>query len=242
MTSTLFIFLLIPVSAILAGGLLKTFFPVGDKIRNTIMLFAAGVVFSVVAVEILPDVIKYHHPFNSITGFTLGLISMLLIKSAQQKMEAAGHITKNEHLGLPWPLLAGFMIDVFVDGWLTGIGFSAGASEGKLLSIALSVEAFTLAIAAITLLQTKAISKRQGIVATVILLGIFLISSVSGSLLLNFLSKSVMEGFLSFGLSALLFLVTEQLLIEAHDNKESPWQTSAFFIGFLIFMILGMYE
>ena len=45
---------------------------------------------------------------------------------------------------------------------------------------------------------------------------------------------------LSFGLSALLFLVTEGLLTEAHEEKETFWHTSAFFGGFLLFLILGM--
>lgn len=49
-----------------------------------------------------------------------------------------------------------------------------------------------------------------------------------------------MEIVLSFGLSALLFIVTEELLKEAHEEKETVWYTSAFFVGFLLFLILGM--
>lgn len=49
-----------------------------------------------------------------------------------------------------------------------------------------------------------------------------------------------MEVVLPFGLSALLFLVTEELLVEAHKEEESLWLTSAFFGGFLLFLILGM--
>jgi zinc transporter, ZIP family len=45
---------------------------------------------------------------------------------------------------------------------------------------------------------------------------------------------------LSFGLVALLFLVTEELLTEAHEEKETPFQTVCFFAGFLLFLILGM--
>jgi len=45
---------------------------------------------------------------------------------------------------------------------------------------------------------------------------------------------------LSFGLAALLFLVTEELLTEAHEGPESPWLTSSFFLGFLVFLLLGM--
>jgi ZIP family zinc transporter len=45
---------------------------------------------------------------------------------------------------------------------------------------------------------------------------------------------------LSFGLAALLFLVTEELLIEAHEETETPLLTLSFFVGFLLFLLLGM--
>ncbi len=37
---------------------------------------------------------------------------------------------------------------------------------------------------------------------------------------------------IAFGTAALLFLVTEELLTEAHEVKESPLMTSAFFYRF----------
>ena len=49
-----------------------------------------------------------------------------------------------------------------------------------------------------------------------------------------------MELVLSFGLSALLYLVTEELLVEAHSEEDKPMYTGTFFLGFLISLILGM--
>ncbi len=45
---------------------------------------------------------------------------------------------------------------------------------------------------------------------------------------------------IAFGTAALLFLVTEELLTEAHEVKESPLMTSAFFIGFLAVFLLEL--
>jgi ZIP family zinc transporter len=45
---------------------------------------------------------------------------------------------------------------------------------------------------------------------------------------------------LAFGAAALMFLVTEELLTEAHEEKETPLLTATFFAGFLAFLILGM--
>ena len=41
---------------------------------------------------------------------------------------------------------------------------------------------------------------------------------------------------------ALLFLVTEELLVEAHETAQAPVLTGAFFAGFLLFLILGMHN
>jgi ZIP family zinc transporter len=41
------------------------------------------------------------------------------------------------------------------------------------------------------------------------------------------------EAAFAFGLMALLYLVTEELLVEAHEKPETAWGTALFFIGFL---------
>ena len=48
-----------------------------------------------------------------------------------------------------------------------------------------------------------------------------------------------MELVLSFGLSALLYLVTEELLVEAHSEEDKPIYTEAFFTWFPYFLDFG---
>ena len=42
------------------------------------------------------------------------------------------------------------------------------------------------------------------------------------------------------GCATLLYLVTEELLVEAHETKDTAFATSMFFVGFLLFLLLGM--
>jgi ZIP family zinc transporter len=49
---------------------------------------------------------------------------------------------------------------------------------------------------------------------------------------------AIITGFLSFGLIALLYLVTEELLVEAHEKPDTPLISAMFFIGFLGLMLL----
>ncbi|MDQ2870249.1 MAG: hypothetical protein M3S32_05865 [Acidobacteriota bacterium] len=49
-----------------------------------------------------------------------------------------------------------------------------------------------------------------------------------------------MEIVLSFGAAALLYLVTEELLYEVHEESETSMGTALFFVGLLDFLIIGM--
>jgi ZIP family zinc transporter len=69
-----------------------------------------------------------------------------------------------------------------------------------------------------------------------------IVGAVLGRTLLADASVHTLAGLLSFGCAALLFLVTEELLIEAHASADTAVTTTMFFVGFLIFLLLGMVE
>ena len=220
----------------IAGGFITIIKKPDGNFRNFILHFAAGVVFSVVAVELLPDVIKEHKPTQVIIGFCTGFIMMIVIRKYSESRET----TKAKKTGLPIGLLVGIGIDIFIDGILLGIGFAAGNKEGMLLAIALSIELLSLGMATATELGNMNVGTKRSFILIGVLSLLFFVSSILGASLLHNLSDSAMEIVLSFGLSALLFLVTEELLLEAHEEKETIWHTAVFFGGFLLFLILGM--
>jgi len=49
----------------------------------------------------------------------------------------------------------------------------------------------------------------------------------------------VLAAILGFGVAALLYLVTEDLLLEAHAPSDTPAITATFFLGFLIPLVLA---
>ncbi len=124
-----------------------------------------------------------------------------------------------------------------MDGLLLDIGFCAGKSEGMLFAFALS---FT-SMARPSDLNEKKIGAKKSIITISILAMVFFVSAVLGGTLLQHVSHTILDLILSFGIAALLFLATEELLIEAHEERETVWHTSAFFGGILLFLILGMY-
>ncbi len=223
---------LIPATAIAAGAALAAFQPPGPFVRSATQHFAAGVVFAAVAGELLPDIMHRGSPGGVFVGFALGTALMLAVKWFSERREA----------GRPGAggLIATVGIDLFIDGIVIGIGFAAGSRQGVLLTVALTIEVLFLGLSAASAL-TRAGASRARVIGVPASLGLLLaIGAVAGAGLLGSLTGAVMEAVLSFGLAALLYLVTEELLIEAHEEPQSPFIAAMFFAGFLLLCMVEM--
>jgi ZIP family zinc transporter len=210
------------------------------------------VVFSVAAVEILPLILHAHAPAIVAMGFAIGVALMLALRQLTRYLErpvpahvapAPGTVAAEATPStgqLPWGLLIAIGVDIFLDGLLLGIGFAAGAKEGTLLAVALAFELFSLGVATAVELQQEAVARARTVGIVALLAGSLLVGATLGLTLLRHATGGLLVFVLSFGLAALLFLVTEELLAEAHSEDESLWLTAAFFVGFLLFLLLGM--
>lgn len=220
----------IPALVALGGGLLATVWKPSHETRSLIQHFAAGVVLAALAVELLPDIANEHAPGPVLAGaFALGSLFMYALKlwtaRLEHRAEAAGAGGSNTGL-----LLATF-IDVATDGFIIGAGFAAGGETGTILALGLSVELLFLGLALVSEANAGwrivAISGALG--ATVLLFALV------GNFLLAGASHALIGGALAFSAAALLYLVTEELLMEAHTVKEKPFSTLVLFAGFLAF-------
>src|SRR5512137_2949465 len=105
----------IPVGAAFIGATIATLRPPGREMRSSIQHFAAGVIFSVVAVELLPEVRRGHDPFEVGWTFAAGLALMLAIEEAVKRFTPPG-----EHAGKGGPSV-GQLVPIGVDLLLDGV-------------------------------------------------------------------------------------------------------------------------
>lgn len=224
-----------PLLLVVAGAIAATF-PPSAKVRSGLLHLAAGVVFAVVAVELIPDLLRDHQPVETVIGFAVGVVAMLGIRQLTESKKSADA----SDASLPMGMLVGVGVDLLVDGVMIGIGFAAGSKEGRMLAIALAVELVSLGLATASSLSKRGITRRRSLLALTTLGSIFLVGAAAGLFLLVRLSPHWLDIVLSFGAAALLFLVTEELLTEAHEERESPMLTAMFFLGFLAFLVVGI--
>ena len=223
---------LIPAAATIFGGAIAVWRTPSETVRSVIQHFAAGVVLAAVAGELLPEMTREHQPLGVVIGFILGVALMLCVKRVAERDEA----TSGGKVGL----LAAVAIDIFIDGLLIGVGFAAGARVGTLLVIALTLELLFLGLSVATSLAQANWGRGRNLLCIASLSGLVVAGASLGSALLGGLSGVALEIMLSFGAAALMYLVVEELLTEAHEVQETPLITVAFFAGFVSLYLLEL--
>lgn len=219
---------LIPIAAAMSGGVFSVWRSPGPKLRSFVQHFAAGVVIAAAAGELLPNVVHENSLWAVAIGGTVGVVVMLAVRQLGRKAEGSAS------------LIATVGVDVLIDGLIVGIGFVAGAREGLLLTIALTIELLFLSLSVSATLGQAEVSSRR-ILATTLGIALLLpVGATAGVTLLSGLSSTFLAAFFTFGLIALLYLVTEELLVEAHEIPDSPLTTAMFFVGFLL--LIGVEE
>lgn len=120
---------------------------------------------------------------------------------------------------------------------MLGLAFDAGRRQGLLLAVALALEFLFLAVSVASAFKKNSpswliLAATLGIAALVPIgaLGAYPISSAP---------KFIQTAAYAFGLIALLYLVVEELLVEAHEKPEAPWVTALFFVGFIALIVLN---
>lgn len=214
-----------PVAAAAIGAAVATLRRPNAAWRSGIQHFAAGVVFAAAAAEVLPGVLHGKSPAATLIGGALGVLTMLGVKAIEARAEG------------PLAVLVAVALDIFIDGLVLGLAFIGGAKAGLLLAIGLTLEILFLGLT-VTESLSKAWTSKARIFATTVAIALLLPVGALVATPVSLLSPVIISGCLSFGLMALLYLVTEELLVEAHETPDNAFIASAFFVGFLALLAI----
>ncbi|MFC3957093.1 ZIP family metal transporter [Halovivax cerinus] len=226
---------MLAVVAALVGGVIAIYRPPTAQMESNVQHFAAGVVFAAVAAELLPDV-HTRAPSVVVVGFAIGVVTMLGVHRLGTYVEKRGIGGK---IAGAASLLVTVAIDMVIDGVLIGVAFLTEPATGVLVAVALAIEVLFLGVTGVIALPEEmgtfrklAVPGSFGVLLLVgVLVGVFALGGVSGT---------PIALVLAFGSAALLYLVTEELLVKAQKVPETPTSTTLFFVGFLLIFLLDM--
>jgi ZIP family zinc transporter len=226
---------MLAVVAAMLGGAIAVYRPPGSQMESNVQHFAAGVVIAAVAAELLPDVHE-EAPEIVVLGFAIGVATMLGIHRLSKKIE-------KRDIGGKFAGAAGLLItvgiDMLIDGVLIGVTFLREAGTGIIIAVALAIEVLFLGVAGVVALPASMGTLRK--LAVPAAFGVLLTVGVTvGVLVLEGVTGAPIAIVLAFGSAALLYLVTEELLVKAQKVPETPTSTTLFFVGFLSIFLLDM--
>ena len=228
-------FTLLPVTAVITGGIISAYRQPSQGLRVIIQHFAAGVVFSAVALQILPELVLKLRIFPLVIGFSLGVVFMIGAEWFIEKLTIG-----NSQVGVRGSGGLAFAsgIDMFIDGLLLGVSFGIGKKQGTMIAIALTIEMLLLGLSVGSSMVRDRVIRSRVIAITTMLASCIVLGAAIGGFLLDGLSGAALVSILAFATSAFLYLVTEELLVEAHKGPGSRLATSMFFVGFLLMMLI----
>ena len=225
----------VPLAIAIGAGVVASFRPVGERLRSAIQHFAGGLIFAAIAVELLPE-IHGAEPVPVALGAAAGVALMLAIRALAERSERNPEANGTDS---GRRLIATIGVDLLIDGLLLGIAFSIGSDQGVLLTLGLTFEVLALALVVSGKLHEAGVSRLKAALTPAALVLLLALGAVLGVSALGGLSGPAFAAVVGFGSVALLYLVVEELLTEAHETPDTPLITASFFGGFLLLLLLG---
>lgn len=108
---------------------------------------------------------------------------------------------------------------------------ASATAAPRTLTIALTLEVLFLGLSLTAELLDRSLPKRIAVGVPFAASLAMAVGAVGGAAVLGGSSHAVLAGVLAFGAAALLHLVTEELLVEAHETPDTNWHAIAFFVG-----------
>ncbi len=226
--------IVVPAAAMVVGAAAGLWKQPGPQLRSGLQHLAAGIIFAAVAIELVPPLLAGPSWVAMAIGFALGVVVMLGIRTvAGEKDSEVGAAGSRS----PASMVAVVGVDLFVDGLLVALALGTGEQGGFVLAAAISFETFSLGLA----IAATLCARRSLLIGTAITTSLLLIAGgILGIMLIGCLSDPWRLGMIAFGTAALLYLVVEELLVEAHEgNSDTNVATSLFFVGFGITLAIA---
>ena len=227
--------LILPAISMVLGGLLGSRLRPGKRFRAVVAHLVGGLVLGIAAADLMPAASDSGHPLALAIGFCLGFSLLLVINAVLEDPD------DNSEQSRPRPMLLlmlPFLIDSLIDGLVVGIS-SKAAEQQWVIPVAVALEMGLATLGLGTLLGRGAGRWRSRVSGA--LMAVTYVIGLSVSLVItNGLQGPALTGTLAFGTAALIYLVVEEVMKEAHARGEddSGVVNVAFFIGLLCIWLL----
>ena len=222
-----------------AGGVLAEFVPVSQRTLSFALHTSAGIIFAVVAVELIPTAMSGGTPWMMIVAFVGGGLFFLAVDAG---MGIAAKRTGRGAEGIgPWAIFFGVAVDLFSDGVMIGAGSTITVSLGLLLALGQVPADIPEGFATIATFRRQGVSRRTRVLLAAAFAVPVLLGATVGYWVVQGQPEVVKLALLAFTAGILLTVTVEEMIPEAHAGADSRWATLGLIGGFALFAFLSSY-
>lgn len=242
----------LPIFGNSAGGLLAEVVPVSQRTLSLALHAAAGIVLAVVGLELMPEALEADPPWVPIVAFTVGALFFLALDNGVDRLQAAtsrrstaapdaAAAVDAEDVGNPLAVYAGTSLDLFSDGVMIGTGSLLDPALGLLLAIGQTPADLPEGFATVATLRSADVPRGKRLLFTAGMALPILLGATLGYFGLRGAPDLVTLSVLALTGGALLSVVIEEIVPQAHRGADSKLATVSLVGGFALFAAIGAY-
>ncbi len=228
----------LPALGNLAGGILAEIISISRRTLSLALHGAAGIVFAVVGVELMPHALQAQPSWIIVLAFILGGGAFII-------MDRAADLVRSLFAGFgvsdPWVLFFGVAVDLLSDGIMIGTSATFSLNLGFLLALGQVTADVPEGLATIATFKRAGIPRKQRILFTFSLALPVFAGATLGYWLMRGQPLLIQASVLSLTAGILTALVTEGIMPEAHVDGEARLAALVVVSGFGLFTLLSRY-
>lgn len=233
---------LLPAGGNFLGGLLAEFLRVSQRSLSFALHTAAGILFAVIGIELMPQALEGATPWVMLLLFMLGGVFAIGMDSAIDlvQIRAASRVGGDVDAG-PWGIYFGVAVDLFSDGVIIGTGSIIDPALGVLLAVGQVPADIPEGFATIATFKNKGVGRARRLLLAASFTLPILIGTTVGYWAVRGQPDVVKFGLLAFTAGILLTVAVEEIVMEAHTEEDSRWASLFLVGGFALFALLTSY-
>lgn len=239
---TVLAFAALPALGNFAGGVLAEVTRPSRRLLSLALHAAAGIVLSVVAVELMPQALEADPPWLIVLSFVLGG----LFFAAMDKAIGIVSARFGERGAGPWVIWFGVAVDLFSDGVMVGTGSTVAVGLGLLLALGQVPADVPEGFATISNFRAAGVRRPTRLLLSALFAVPIFLGATVGYWAMRGQPELYKLMLLTFTAGVLTTLVVEELMPEAHEEaggaeEESRLAALVFIGGFALFALISAY-
>lgn len=229
----------LPAAGNIVGSLLAEIADVSRRTLSLALHLAAGIVIGVVGLELLPRTLQARPPWVPLLAFVAGGVLFMGLERAIGFVKSRAS-SGDQRTG-PLAIFGGVCIDLFSDGVLIGTGSLINPALGLLLAIGQVPADVPEGFAAAATLRANGVPRRHRLLLAASFAIPVLAGGTIGYLALRTAPDLVTLSVLALTGGALITVVVEEMVPEAHGGDTSRWGAVALTAGVALFGGISAY-